>query len=1031
MMEHPNIAKVLDAGATDAGRPYFVMELVRGIRITDYCDQNKLPTSERLKLFTQVCQAIQHAHQKGVIHRDIKPSNILVTLHDGAPVPKVIDFGIAKATQGKLTDQTLFTAFEQFIGTPAYMSPEQVEMSGLDIDTRSDIYSLGVLLYELLVGTTPFEASDLVSAGLDHMRRMIREQEPPRPSTRLTTMMAGELTTTAERRRIDAPKLIHLVRGDLDWIVMKCLEKDRTRRYETANGLARDIERHLGNEPVVARPPSSAYRFQKFVRRNKVTVIAVAMVAAALVLGALTSTWAAIQATRAKREQTRLRGQAQAEARVARLRAYASEVSVALQAWESGNPSRARALLERQRPKPGEEDLRGFEWRYLYGRFQPQEIATLSLHSGKGEVWGSAWSADGKHVALGTFNSKVEVWDWISRTCLEVLPACWKAYSVVFSPDGSKLAYPFETGPETNWLRGVSVWDLRTRQLADQFLDDNVDGDPLPVFSHSGHLLAYVLTHGYQKDLKSRIVICDLTRKAKPFELTNHVASLYASDFSPDDRHLVTPQSDGTVILWDLKDRKIIQQLTGHHDIVFCARFSPDGQSLATGGIDSTVRLWDLRGDVSQRSSFILGTHNSSVFNVDFSPDGRLLVSASLDHTAKVWDVAKRQEVETLCGHDQRVWSASFSSDGRYIMTGSEEGNAKIWRTPEIDAGQPLDQHATENYNPFVFSSDGHWLLAGEEHDTKLFEIASRRTNILSLVRCTFSPDAKSLAGLTTNGEPTLWTLSIPQPRLLARFDNTVSLRLDVDLAFSPDGRTLAGATTNGEIKIWNVVEESPRLVRTLSASVSSDSALRFSPDGQVIAVLSETGSLSIWNWIEGRQLNQLRESASSTKIVFCVFSPNGRMLLTRYKDGGLSLWDWDTAAWKERELPSAEEPYVFSPDSRWIATCSSTRTEVKLWDVANLDSQNFASGSGPVDCLDFAPDGRTMAVGTRDGWINLWHLPSRQQIISLKAHRSHAWRAVFSPDGRALGTTGSDGKLRLWFAPTLAEADANSNERR
>ncbi len=297
LMDHPNIAKVFDAGATDTGRLFFVMELVRGIKITDYCDQNQVSTKDRLKLFIQVCQAIQHAHQKGIIHRDIKPSNILVADHDGVPVPKIIDFGIAKATTDqRLTDKTLFTAFEQFMGTPAYMSPEQARMSGLDIDTRTDIYSLGVLLYELLTSKTPFDARDLLAAGLEEMRRTISEREPARPSTRLSTMLETEQTTIAKYRHTDGPKLVHLLRGDLDWIVMKALEKDRARRYETANGLGGDIQRHLNCEPVVARPPSRLYEFQKTVRRHKFGFAAATALILVLATGALVSTLEAIRA---------------------------------------------------------------------------------------------------------------------------------------------------------------------------------------------------------------------------------------------------------------------------------------------------------------------------------------------------------------------------------------------------------------------------------------------------------------------------------------------------------------------------------------------------------------------------------------------------------------------------------------------------------------------------------------------------------------------------------------------------------------
>jgi tetratricopeptide (TPR) repeat protein len=416
MMDHPNIARVLDAGATNTGRPFFVMELVRGVRITEYCDQNQIETDRRLGLLIQVCHAIQHAHQKGIIHRDVKPSNILVTLHDGVPVPKVIDFGIAKATEGRLTDKTLFTAYEQIIGTPAYMSPEQAEMSGLDVDTRSDIYSLGVLLYELLTGRTPFDPKKLLQSGVDEMRRTLREKEPQRPSIMLTTLQGEELTATAVHRHVEPPKLISLVKGDLDWIVMKALEKDRTRRYETANALAVDLERYLANEPVVARPPSPLYRFQKLVHRNKVIFGTGAALAIALVAGLGTSTWLFLREREARRRAVDAERQQAYMRRVAE-EARANEAELRHQAEVRERINRALLLGHQGQFEEADHLLDGLSFD------KPSVEGASALRSvGEWHALQAQWKQAAERFALLVQVNQLDGWDVSTLDCLEYGP---------------------------------------------------------------------------------------------------------------------------------------------------------------------------------------------------------------------------------------------------------------------------------------------------------------------------------------------------------------------------------------------------------------------------------------------------------------------------------------------------------------------------------------------------------------------------------------------------------------------------------
>src|SRR4051812_14196472 len=483
LMDHSNIARVLDAGATDSGRPYFVMELVRGVPITEYCDHNNLPVRERLELFVEVCHAVQHAHQKGIIHRDIKPSNVLVTVNDGRAVPKVIDFGVAKATNQQLTEKTLFTAFAQMVGTPLYMSPEQAEMSSLDIDTRSDIYSLGVLLYELLTGTTPFDQERLRAVAYAEMVRIIREEEPPKPSTRISTLDEAR-TATAVHRQVDSHRLGQLIEGDLDWIVMKSMEKNRSRRYESASSFAEDIHRYLFDQPVEARPPSARYRFGKFARRNRSAVLTAIAVTVALLLAVVTLAISNARITSEKNQKSlalrereaaleekegalkdkgvalELAQASERDARsqeaLARRRFYASQMNLAMQALEGGQPARMLQLLESQRPRFDQDDLRGFDWYYLWRLCQGALRFSLPTRNVDNSA-AIAISPDGKTLASG-YGHAVRLWDVSTRRQVgELLGHKNTVGWLAFAPDGKTLA-------STDQLETVKLWDLAARK---------------------------------------------------------------------------------------------------------------------------------------------------------------------------------------------------------------------------------------------------------------------------------------------------------------------------------------------------------------------------------------------------------------------------------------------------------------------------------------------------------------------------------------------------------------------------------------
>jgi len=990
LMDHPNIAKVLDAGATDTGRPYFVMELVRGIKITDYCDQNNLSTEERLNLFVQICHAIQHAHQKGIIHRDIKPSNILVTVHDGKPLPKIIDFGIAKATPGQvLTDKTLFTAFEQFIGTPAYMSPEQAEMSTLDIDTRSDIYALGVLLYELLTGQTPFDAQELVAAGLNEMRRIIREREPVRPSTRISTLEAADQTTVAKRRHSEPPQLIHVVRGDLDWIVMKCLEKDRTRRYETANGLADDILCHLNNEPVLARPPGKLYRFQKLVRRNKLVFTAAAVVSGVLVLGTIVSTWQAVRATHAKREaltaqanEAKLRRQAQAEELAARQRAYASDMNVAKQALDGNNLGRAQELLDRQRPQPGQRDLRGWEWRYLWQQCRSDVLFTLCQESN--EVDSLAVSQDGQWLAIGEFRGGLAVWDLLTRQELIRLAKDEGLVRAAFSPTEPLLAFASATSLSSGQPRFIlHLWNTATRRMTSEWpLESYCMG---LAFSSDGRTLL-TSTSG-TKGWMTLWRVADGTRLVS-YAVEQPSLGQHANAFAvTPDLHLAAYGSPGGWIhIIDLHDGKELWSALGSKLRITALAFSPDQKLLASaaGYEEKDIRLWDVAvGNETKR----LEGHSSFVSSLFFLPDSKRLASSSTDGTIRIWDVTNGKCMDLLRGHREPVWCLALLPDEKTLASGGRDGTVRIWDT---SVTHPREPQLTIPDNVTAFR---------------------------------FSPDSQSIVTLDQSGRVTRWSGSeFGQREPLLEVGGILIRGFDLVWfhVFSRDGQFLAVGSSNGLMRVWDV----PRHV--LSCQLTNTAPI-FVPvaflDGGRKLLAGAGGSLQEWDLTTASEIQSWPANYLPTSL-----SPDESLCVTgvRYRD---RVQVRNLAEQKTLQLDVGilqTDRSTFSPDGRRFLIAS-VHGYIQVLDTASWREVATLRGFfWRFRSMAFSPDGKRLVTASSGGQaVQLWDTESWQDVLTIEGQGASHNSTAVSPDGNTIGTLDATGVLQIWRAPSWAEINA------
>jgi WD40 repeat protein/serine/threonine protein kinase len=985
LMDHPNIAHVLDAGATDAGRPYFVMELVKGVPLTQFCDDHRRTTRQRLELFVDVCRAVQHAHQKGVIHRDLKPTNVLVTLHDGTPVPKIIDFGIAKAIGQPLTDMTLVTGFMQMIGTPVYMSPEQAGLSGLDVDTRSDVYSLGVVLYELLTGTTPFATERLLRASYDEVLRIIREEEPLKPSTRISTL-GQAAPTVAEQRQVELKVLCRLLRGELDWIVLKALEKDRTRRYATAQELADDLKRFLEGVPIQARPVGQVERLWRWCRRNPAPAAAgvLAVVALAATTALAVGSALVVQLRAARDDADAQRAKAEHQERFARHYLYGAQMNLAQRALESNHTGLLLDYLERHRPRQATDaDLRGFEWYYLW-RQSHSELLTLSGHTG--EVTSVAYSPDGQWLASGSVDGTVKVWDLLAGRELRTLNHTGRVTSVHFSPDGKRLA-------SGSTDRTARIWHLPSGQEL--------------------HILR------------------------------GHKGTVGSVHFSPDGKRLATGSGDETVKVWDAQTGgEAILTLEGHTSPVYTVVFSPDGKRLASGTADSpgrldrSVKVWD-----AQTGQGVLTLKDAGA-TVVFSPDGKRLASCGYDSsTVKVWDAATGQDLHTI-QRAPAVWGLAFSPDGQQLALGDQAGAITLWDAATGQQLRALRGHAGRVHG-VAFSPDGRRLASGSlDRTVKFWDPAAPENRTLKshtgmVYSVAFRPDGKRLASVGSVAAPSLdrtrkvwldgqvkvWDTTTGEETLTFKGPPMQSL------AFSPDGQRLATGAADETVKVWEAA--TGRELFSLPGQTGIVGAVAFSPDGHRLASATKPdpllpdpgkkkGVVKVWDLTTRQEVLSLPWPEGG--LLSLAYSPDGRRLAGAGDYSLVRVWEANTGdevfTLRGHEMHGWQ--VAFSPDGRQLASSNHDGT-VRIWDMSTGAEVHVLRGHAhAVMGVAFSPDGQRLASGGDDGMVKLWDALTGQELLTLQGHTDDVRSVAFSPDGRHLASGSRDKTVKLWDAPPL-----------
>jgi len=979
LMDHPNIARVLDAGATETGRPFFVMELVCGIKITDYCAQHRLSTSTRLRLFTQVCQAVQHAHQKGIIHRDLKPSNVLVTSSDGTPLPKVIDFGVAKATAGvQLTDEALLTRVGLLVGTPAYMSPEQAELGGADVDTRTDIYSLGVLLYELLTGHPPFDTDTWLKSGIDALRKAIRETPPKRPSTRLALELADSRDhQPGPRNPQEIQRAIQSVRGDLDWIVLKALEKDRARRYETANAFAMDIQRHLNNEPVVARPPSPAYLLQKSFRRHRPAFLAAAAVALLLVAGVVFATRDAARTHRAEKVQRELREKAEAnqkQAELARNEADAAnrilKRNLFIREWleaetlvDEGKTTSALAWFARAaRQHPDDAAVQTRLLSLLTEATFVGPVERTVVHGAP--VNNFAFLSDERLLATAGDDRMVRLWKLDSGSSSLVFSNRFESPEVAVAAGPDALVVD-DTGSVSLWNSNRQVRVVPVSHRINRRLPISADGRLAVIHDEPGNA-ARVWDIAELKPGERAFPDC------KPLSV-----------FSPDGKYLVGG-GFAQLLAWEISSGRLVWQTppTFRGQGVVEAEVQPDGKSVIAS-------CW-------------LGSEGGELSGWTFEP---VMSSAGGPATASSegWLVRTRSPIGAWC----------FSKDGGELYVSDAEGRLGIVNLTTHELQMLNGQH-DGRVTWMRLSRDGQWLATASVDGTVRFWDARMKspspllvTNTVGIRIVKWSPDSKWFA---CNGADGLELRDAQSGALLKR------LPLDQPMGYldlSRDGRRIVAIGSKGRTQVWDAQSGAPLFP---PIQYDADGYVMFARDVSRFLIVSGSRTLRVCETETGRQIGPTL--TNSTRAVSVTFGPDDRSLVVMGDMGTIEIWSWPAGQLlqkigRHKDIVWGARP---SPDGKFVLSASRDRTAA-LWEADTGRLVREFRHEQQVYRAMFSPDGTRIVTGDSSHKAHVWDARSGQRLFSLPAHAGNVWFCQFSSDGQMLLTGDDAGNSRLWDA--------------